>query len=97
MAEQLILEFAGVTADDYWAVNEALGLSPDRSEGWPDGIITHSAGTTDEGGLVVTEIWESQEAQGAFMNGRLGPALGQVGLPEPVRVTWLDVIAERRI
>jgi hypothetical protein len=26
------------------------------------------------------------------MNGRLGQALGEVGVPAPVRVTWIDLI-----
>jgi hypothetical protein len=41
-------------------------------------------------GLVIVEVWESREANGAFMP-RLGPALAQVGLPEPTRMEWLSL------
>jgi hypothetical protein len=39
----------------------------------------------------VVEVWESQEAQAAFM-ARLGPALGEVGLPEPARMQWQTLL-----
>lgn len=97
MAQQVSLEFAGVTADQYWAVNTLLGIDMDQSENWPEGIIAHSAATTADGGLVVTEIWESQDAQGRFMDSRLGPALAEAALPPPVRVQWGDVISDVRL
>ncbi|MCU1356172.1 MAG: hypothetical protein JWM89_1590 [Acidimicrobiales bacterium] len=97
MAFQLILEFAGVGVDEYRAVNESLGIDADRREGWPDGMVAHTGGTTDDGGLVVTEIWATKEAQGAFMDSRLGPALGANQMPSPVRLTWLDLIADVRL
>jgi hypothetical protein len=30
------------------------------------------------------------------MGGRLGAALGTVGVPAPTRVTWIDLVAEHR-
>ena len=97
MAAAIILEFENVGKDMYDAVNKELGLDPATGAGdWPPGLLTHVGGTTDRGGLVVAEIWDSPESQAAFMNGRLGEALGKVGVPPPVRVTWLDVHAEHR-
>lgn len=93
MAKQVILEFEGIDEHTYHAVNTELGLDPNAGTGdWPAGLLTHSGGTTADGGVVVSEIWESQEANEAWMTGRLGAALGKVGVPEPVRVTWVDVI-----
>ena len=91
MSEVLILEFAGATADQYLAVNKILGVDAKTGEGdWPAPLQSHIA-STGAAGLVVVEVWESQDAQAAFM-ARLGPALGQVGLPQPARMEWLSLL-----
>jgi hypothetical protein len=91
MSDALVLEFSGVGADEYRQVNAVLGIDPDTGDGdWPDGLLSHT-GATGAGGLVVFEVWESQDAQAAFMGSRLGPALGQIGMPEPSRAEWLSV------
>jgi hypothetical protein len=95
MTNAIILEFKGVTAEQYSAVNSILGLDPNTGEGdWPVGLLSHTGAAGDGGELVVFEVWDSQESQGAFMASRLGPALGQVGVPEPVRVEWLSPLGE---
>lgn len=96
MAAAVILEFDGVDAAQYEAVNSKLGIDMVSGKGdWPDGLRSHVAGTTDGGGLVVAEVWDSPAAQEAFMGSRLGAALAEVGLPAPVRVTWVDLLAHR--
>lgn len=93
MAQAVILEFDGVSKDQYDAVNEKLGLDPSAGSGdWPDGLVSHTGGTTPGGGLAVFEVWESQDAQARFMETRLGAALGEVGVPQPKRVEWFDVV-----
>jgi hypothetical protein len=94
MAAGLILEFDGVGLAEYKAVNEALGMDFETGGGdWPDGLLFHSGGAKP-GGWVVFEVWESQEAQGAFMSGRLGQALQQGGISgPPSRVQWIDLAA----
>ncbi len=53
-----------------------------------------SAGATKDGGWVVYEVWESPEAQEAWMNGHLGAALQQHGITDPPsRAEWLDLAA----
>ena len=96
MANGLILEFEGVGADAYMAVNHALGIDVTTGAGeWPDGLLFHSAGTVP-GGLVVYEVWASQDAQAAFMNGRLARALQEGGITAaPSRVQWSDLIGMR--
>jgi hypothetical protein len=90
MSEVLVLEFAGVTADQYLAVNKVLGIDSSTGMGdWPEGLHNHIAAAGDAG-LLVVEVWESQDAQASFMT-RLGPALGEVGVPQPVRMEWLSL------
>jgi hypothetical protein len=62
---------------------------------WPAGLLSHAGGTTEDGSLVVMEIWESREAQGQFMTGRLGAALGQGGITVVPELTWVDLEAYR--
>ncbi len=94
MAAGVVLEFQGVDASQYEAVNKKLGIDMKTGKGdWPAGMLSHAGGLTDDGGLVVMEVWESQEAQGKFMESRLGAALQEVGVPAPSRVTWVDLIA----
>jgi hypothetical protein len=95
MSEVLVLEFAGVTEDHYQAVNKILEVDSSGGEGdWPAGLHSHVAGLRDDR-LVVVEVWESQDAQDAFM-GRLGPALGQAGVPQPSRMEWLSLVGQFR-
>jgi hypothetical protein len=91
MAEVLILEFADATEDQYLAVNKVLGLDVTTGEGdWPPPLHSHTASFGDAG-LVVVEVWESQAAQAEFMS-RLGPALGEVGVPQPSRMQWQTLL-----
>lgn len=91
MSDALILEFSGVSAAQYSAVNAALGLDPDTGDGdWPPGLLSHT-GAASADSLLVFEVWDSRESQADFMTSRLGPALGQVGVPEPGRVEWFSV------
>jgi len=92
MAEAIILEFKDTTVDQYNAVNTILGIDPVTGRGdWPPGLLSHT-GAAGDGDLVVFEVWDSKESQAAFMASRLGPALAQAGVPEPIRVEWLSVV-----
>ena len=97
MADMLILEFDGVGREQYEAVNEQLGIDMASGEGaWPDGVVSHMAGAKP-GGWVVIEVWESRDAQGRFMNDRLGAALQKGGITDPpVRVEWVELVANHR-
>jgi hypothetical protein len=94
MPEILNLEFDGVTADDYNAVNELLGIDTITGKGdWPEGLVTHLGAAESDGTLTVIEVWESKEAQEAFMSSRLGEALGKANVGEPKAVRWLKKLA----
>jgi hypothetical protein len=92
MAEGLILEFDGVGVEQYRAVNAALGIDPETGAGeWPPGLTFHAGGAT-AAGLLVFEVWDSRDAQGRFMQERLGPALQQGGITgQPRRVEWIGL------
>ena len=44
--------------------------------------------------LIVVEVWESQAAQGEFMNSKLAPALAATGAPQPARIEWFDSVMD---
>jgi hypothetical protein len=95
MAAGLVLEFEGVTEKEYEAVNRALGIDMATGKGdWPAGLMTHSGGLTEDGRLVVIEVWDSPEHQAKFMEERLGEALKKGGITgPPSSVTWIELIA----
>jgi hypothetical protein len=64
MAELLILEFEGVSEEDYRRVSSLLGIDVDTGKGdWPAGQITHHAALGEGGRAFVVESWTSREAQ----------------------------------
>jgi hypothetical protein len=94
MPEVLILEFAGLGEAEYEAVNRNLGIDMHTGQGdWPHGILSHAAGAGDDGTFVVTEVWSSRADQAAFMESRLGPALGAAGLTVVPSVRWVPLLA----
>jgi hypothetical protein len=93
MADVIIIE---IDCDPglYPKVNEVLGLDPGTGAGdWPKGLVSHVGGG-GEGTVSVIEVWDSRADQEAFMEARLGPALGQVGVPEPKRMEWLNLLGQ---
>jgi len=91
MAELIIIE---VDCDPslYPQVNQVLGLDAMTGSGaWPKGLLSHVGGGGD-GTVVVVEAWESRADQESWMAEKLGPALGQVGVPQPRRMEWLELL-----
>ncbi|HEV3069481.1 MAG TPA: hypothetical protein VGY50_16620 [Streptosporangiaceae bacterium] len=94
MPEVLILEFSGVTEAEYASVNGHLGIDMHTGEGdWPPGLLSHAAGTADDGTFIVTEVWDSRADQGAFMDSRLGAALAAGGITSMPQVRWAPLLA----
>lgn len=71
MAIVMRMEAPGATIEQYEALNEVIGLDDDNA---PDGLVIHVAGVTDDG-IVVIDVWESEEKLNAFFDDTLGPAL----------------------
>lgn len=81
MAVAFVLEFEGATLDDYNKVSyELMGLEPGGKA--PPGALFHWV-TATEGGIRVTDVWESDEAFQKFADEEIGPKTAQVGLGEP--------------
>lgn len=90
MPAGLILRFPGKSRTDYDAVNAKLGIDQASGSGdWPAGLLSHTAGE-DGGALYVIEVWESRDAQGRFMQERLGRALQEGGITGTPEITWID-------
>ena len=94
MSEVVVIEFTSPGAlEIYRSVNAHLGWDsvPDPAQ-WPAGMLSHVAGEQGDK-LIVVEVWESQAAQGEFMQSQLGPAFAAVSAPQPARIEWFNSIS----
>jgi hypothetical protein len=83
MAVAMVLEWPGVTVEQYDAVMDDLGLGGKPYKGG----IFHVAGPI-EGGWRVVDVWESQEAFDTFLQQKLGAVLQKNGLQPPQVQLW---------
>jgi len=79
MAIVMMLEVPGGTIEQYEQANEIMGIHGDENA--PDGLLGHVAAKTEDGVLIV-DVWESQEHLDTFFRERLGDALHQAGVPD---------------
>src|ERR1700704_5559455 len=92
MAYGIVYEFTGIGKEESDSVNEKPGIDMGAGTGdWPKGLTSHTGGTTPTG-LFVIEVWDSKSDHEAWMAGRLGEALGALGIPAPIRVSDLDIV-----
>ena len=93
MAILVMFEAVGAGKEQYDATNAALGIEGDEDA--PDGLITHAAGLSENGVLVV-DVWESKEKLESFFNERLHAALDQAGIAagEPTILPVHNVIPQ---
>jgi hypothetical protein len=88
MSILIIMEWDGVTIEDYEAVRKQVDW-----EGTPPaGGIVHVAARSDEG-LRVVDVWESAEQFQRFVESRLMPGAKQLGIDGDPRVHVLPVHA----
>jgi quinol monooxygenase YgiN len=88
MAIGLIFDDAKMTKAQYDQVRNrvAPGDQP------PAGLLYHAGGTTEDGGVCVIEVWESQEALNRFFAEHLGQALQDANVatqPKTFQVTTI--------
>jgi hypothetical protein len=81
MAVLMIMEAPEATPEEYERTNEIMGLNGDEDA--PDGLIEHVA-AFDDHGLLIADVWESEEAIGRFYEERLGAALKEAGIADKV-------------
>jgi hypothetical protein len=87
----MVQDAPGGTKEQYDEVCSRLtnGRGLNSLSDWPtDGILSHSAGPTDNGWRVV-DVWESEEAFQRFGT-VIGPILQEVGMPGEPRLFPLD-------
>ncbi len=79
MAILMLLEFDGVTVEQYEQVNAHMGIEGDGDA--PDGLIAHTAALTDDG-LLIVDVWDSEAALQQFVEERLGAAMADAGVAQ---------------
>jgi hypothetical protein len=82
MAVVMQMRWAGVTAAQYDEVREIVGWETDVAEGG----LFHVA-SFDDGGMSVTDVWETPEHFARFNEERLAPAVEKVGVAGEPEVT----------
>ena len=88
MAFAMFMHWDGVTADECDQVRTIVNWEGDP----PAGGQMHIA-AVDEGGLHITDRWDSAEEFQAFVANRLMPGVMQVGIKTEPKVTVLPVHA----
>jgi heme-degrading monooxygenase HmoA len=88
MSVLMVMEAPGATTAEYDRANEIMGIRGDADA--PDGLVQHVA-ASDGDGLLVVDVWESEEALGRFFEERLGAALAEAGIRSESKPTVLPV------
>jgi hypothetical protein len=88
MAVVMLMEWDGVTLEQYEAVRKLVNWEGNP----PEGGMFHVAAITDTG-LRVTDLWESAEAFQSFVGQRLMPGVQQIGIQDQPRVEIYPVHA----
>lgn len=88
MAVAIVMEFKGATLEQYEVLNRMMGLTPGGPG--PAGSISHWA-TEADGGLLVTDVWESREQYDKFAQEKIGPLSVEAGFPGPPQTTYYEV------
>jgi len=81
----VLLEFPGVTREQYEQLAQDMGLSAP-----PEGVIVHVCGPTSEGGWRLVDVWEIQEAFERFANELLIPRAQALGFPQPSKREFFE-------
>jgi heme-degrading monooxygenase HmoA len=85
MAVGVVFQGTGVSQDQYQQVFDQV--APDGQ--LQPGMLYHAAGM-GEAGMVVVEVWESQEAAKRFFDEKLGQALQDANIT--VQPTFFEII-----
>ncbi len=88
MAVAVTMTFEGATLEQYDQVIDKMGLKPGGPG--PEGALFHWVARTPTG-LLVTDVWQTQEQFDAFAANQIGPITAAVGIPNPPTVTTYEV------
>jgi hypothetical protein len=87
MSIVMFLEVPGATTDQYDRVNEIMGIHGPEDE--PEGLLSHVCAANDDG-LLICDVWRSQQELDDFIQSRVAPAMKEVGAhPSPPRLAEL--------
>jgi len=86
MATVMLMEWPGVTGEQYNRVMSHLGLDSNP----PSGAIFHVSGFS-EGALRVLDIWDSQQAFERFQKERLTAAVQKAGIASQPKIKFFPV------
>jgi hypothetical protein len=75
VAIMMQMQWDGVTPEQYEELRKLVNWEGDQ----PPGAIAHVSAFTDKG-IRVTDIWDSADDFDAFLQGRLMPGVGNVGV-----------------
>jgi hypothetical protein len=84
MAVAFKMKFEGATLEQYDRVMELMGLEKGGTS--PEGAIFHWVAATDDG-IIVVDVWETDEQFNKFAEEQIGPYSQQAGFPDPPKVT----------
>jgi hypothetical protein len=79
MAILMLMDVPGGTVEQYERTNEILGIHGDSDA--PEGLISHLCAVTDDG-VMIADVWDSEESLHRFFEGGLGAALAEAGVPK---------------
>lgn len=89
MAVAYEMRFEGATLEQYDRVIELMGYERNGTVD-NDGGIFHWAAKTDDG-IVVVDVWESDEQFNRFAEEQIGPLTKQAGVPSAPKITRYEV------
>jgi hypothetical protein len=88
MAVAVVMEFEGGTLDQYDQVIDKMRLTPGGD--MPSGGVSHWVTKTD-GGIRITDVWETREQFEKFAQEQIGPYSQEAGIPGPPEMTFYPV------
>jgi hypothetical protein len=88
MAVAVIMDFEEATLEQYDEVIQKMGFSPGGSGA--EGGISHWV-TKTNGGIRVTDVWESRERFEQFAQEQIGPITAEVGIAGPPQISYAEV------
>ncbi len=82
------MDFEFATLEQYDQVIAKMGFSPGGA-GAP-GLLFHWV-TKADGGIRVTDVWQSSDQFQRFADEQIGPYAQEVGFPAPPVITFFDI------
>ncbi len=89
MAVGYVMHFEGATLEQYDRVIELMGYEHGGVTR-DNGGVFHWVAKTDDG-IIVVDVWESDEQFQRFADEQIGPFTREAGIPAPPVITRYDV------